>query len=85
MGIKLEVELLMPAMPSSFQVKSVRPSKLDHAHSHLRVSVGDLDEESVAKICAQWAVEFREFASRQRAEKDGRRASHYLGGEDEPE
>ena len=90
MSIRLEVELLMPPMPTALAVKSVRRSKLDYAHDHLKVNVSDLDEEAVEQVCDQWAAEFREWAARQRviAGKPAvRRSVHYFGadGMEEPE
>jgi hypothetical protein len=66
MGITLEVELLMPAMPSSFVVKSPRSGKLENAWDQMKVSVSELDESAVEKICQQWSAEFRQHAFRQR-------------------
>lgn len=82
MGIKLDVELVMPTMPRSFVVRTLRPSTLDRAHDHLMVDVADLDLEAVEKICEQWAREFRDFAARQRraeVAKVGSEGGFYFG------
>jgi hypothetical protein len=71
MGIKLEVELMMPMMPNLFRVKPARPHKLENAYDHLTINVSELDESAVEKICQQWSAEFRQHALQQRIAHNG--------------
>ena len=79
MGIKLEVELMMPTMPSSFRIKH-KSKRLENAHDHMQVGVADLDEAAVEKVCQQWSAEFRAHASRLRVVHPGLpKVSNYFG------
>lgn len=83
MSIKLEVELLMPAMPRSLAVKTLRPTSLGNAHDRVAVDVADLDAETVDKICEQWTREFKDFVASQKKAaqiKADAKDSFYFGG-----
>jgi hypothetical protein len=82
MSISIEVELVMPAMPRSLSVKTLRPMSLDSAHDRVQVNVADLDSQTVDKICEQWAMEFRAFVASQKKAaqiKEDSKSSFYFG------